>query len=45
VKARLDAEGQGFARKRLDDGTRLIWIFARDLDGLRSEIDRLVLPD
>jgi transglutaminase-like putative cysteine protease len=43
LKAKVEAEGQGVVRKRLDDGTRLILIFGKDIPAIMEAIGPLKL--
>jgi hypothetical protein len=41
IKARLKTEGHGIARRRLDDGTRVILIFGRDNESIHRAVEVL----
>jgi hypothetical protein len=45
IKARLNTENHGIARRQLDDGTRIILVFGRDNESIHTAVEELSLED
>ncbi len=45
IKARMKTKNQGIARRRLDDGTRVIMIYGRDNESIHRAVEVLCVEE